>query len=413
VDAYLLTLGALLLLGGALGDRLGRRRVFVTGLVWFAVASTACGLAPSVRALGVARAVQGMGAALLTPGSLALLRASIREKDQGQAVGAWAGLSGVSTAMGPLLGGWLVGAVSWRLIFFINLPVAALTVWVTLRCVPESRDESATGPLDVWGALTAAGALGAILFALIGGGARGWRAPEVWTAAAVGVGLLGVFLAVERRAAAPMLPLELFGSRQFAGANATTLVVYFALGGATFLLMLQLQQSLGYSPVEAGAALLPLTASMFVFSPLAGKLAGRVGYRLPMTVGPLVAGAGLGLLVRAQPGHGYVEGVLPGVLVLGLGLACTVAPLTSAVLASVSPHHAGIAAAVNLAVARIAALLAVAVLPLASGMSGAEALSSQALSRGFPRAMWLSAVLCVVGAVVAALTVPARMRERR
>lgn len=408
VDAYLLTLGALLLLGGALGDRLGRRRVFLVGLVWFAAASMACGLAPTVTALVAARAVQGVGAALLMPMSLALLRTSFREEDQGAVVGAWAGLSGVSTALGPLLGGWLVSAVSWRLVFFINLPLAALAVWATLRWVPRSEGEGRGGPLDVAGALTAAAGLGGVLYALIEAGALGLRAPSVLAGAAGGVALLGAFLAVERRAASPMLPLGLFRSRQFSGANVTTFAVYFALGGATFLLMLQLQRALGYSPLQAGAALLPVTALLLVLSPVMGRAASRVGYRLPMTVGPLVAAAGLGLLTRVVPGARYVDGVLPGVGVLGLGLGCTVAPLTSAVLSAVEERDAGVASAVNSAVARVAGLLAVAVLPLASGLSAEAMDSPELLSRGFARAMWLSAALCAAGGGVAALTVQGR-----
>ncbi|MCI0569636.1 MAG: MFS transporter [Myxococcaceae bacterium] len=405
VDAYLLTLGALLLLGGALGDRYGRRRLFVVGLVWFAVASALCGLAPGVEVLVAARAVQGMGAALLTPGSLALLRSSFREGEQGQAVGAWAGLSGVSTAFGPLLGGWLVDAVSWRLIFLINLPLAALAVWAALRWVPESRDPQAAPRLDVAGAVLAATGLGGVLYALIQAGVHGWSAPSVVGAAVAGVVLLVLFLVVEHRAPSPMLPLGLFRSRQFSGANGATLAVYFALGGAMFLLVLQLQQSLGYSALAAGASLLPITALMLVLSPVAGRWVDRVGFRLPMTVGPLVAAVGLGMLTRVAPGRSYSEAVLPGAVVFGLGLSCTVAPLTSAVISGAEAQHAGVASAVNNAVARIASLLAVAVLPLVSGLGGLRALSAETLTRGFVRSMWVSATLCAVGGLVAALTV--------
>ncbi|HEX9572593.1 MAG TPA: MFS transporter, partial [Myxococcales bacterium] len=274
MDAYLLTLTALLLLGGSLGDALGRRKMFVAGLAWFALASAACGLAPSIGALAVARAVQGAGAALLVPGSLAVLRSSFAEEEQGRAVGAWAGLSGVTAAVGPLVGGWLITAWSWRVIFFLNLPLAAAAAWAALRCIPESRTTGLR--VDVPGALAATLGLGGCVYALIEAPVRG---PGVAVAAALGAASLAAFVWIEARHPDPMLPLDLFRSRQFSGANAVTLAVYFALSGATFLLIIHLQSVLGYSPLAAGAALTPVTLLLLVLSPPAGKLASRIGYR--------------------------------------------------------------------------------------------------------------------------------------
>jgi EmrB/QacA subfamily drug resistance transporter len=397
VDAYLLTLSALLLVGGSLGDALGRRRIFVLGVAWFAVASAACGLAPSVGALAAARAVQGAGAALLVPGSLAVLRESFAEEDQGHAIGAWSGLSGVTTALGPVVGGWLISAWSWRVVFFLNLPVAAAAIWAALRCVPDSRIPQRPR-IDVAGAVAATASLAALVYALIEAPGHG---AKVLFVTAVGAALLAVFLVLEARRKDPMLPLELFRSRQFSGANAVTIAVYFALGGATFLLVLQLQRVLEYSPLASGAALTPITVLMLVLSPPAGKLASRIGYRLPMTAGPVIAGIGVALLAPIGRGSPYAAAVLPGILVLGIGLSATVAPLTSAVLAGAEERHAGVAAAVNTAIARLAGLLAVALLPLAAGISGADA---AALARGFSRAMWICAAVCGGGGIVALAT---------
>ncbi len=392
VDAYLLSLSALLLVGGALGDLHGRRRVFVIGLVWFATASALCGLAPSIWLLVFARALQGVGAALLVPGSLALLRSSFVEEDQAQAIGAWAGLSGVTTALGPLVGGSLLstlGPGSWRIIFFLNLPLAALAVFFALRCVPETRGKR-RGPLDLAGALCAVVGLGCLVGALIEGPSLGFRRPPVLGAAALGVAALLVFFLLESRRPNAMLPLSLFRSRQFSGANGTTLAVYFALGGAMFFLALELQSVLGYSPLAAGAALLPITLLLLTLSSPAGKLAGRFGFRPLMTAGPICAGLGLLLLSRVGPGASYLGAVLPGVIVLGLGLSLTVAPLTAAVVSGADPAHAGIASAVNNAVARLANLLAVALLPILG--AGAD------LDLGFHRALWASALVCGLGA---------------
>jgi EmrB/QacA subfamily drug resistance transporter len=300
LDGYLVTLTGLLLLGGSLGDRYGRRRVFVIGLVAFTVASVLCALAPTAALLTLARALQGAGGALLVPGSLAIISASFHPDDRGRAVGAWSALAGVTSAVGPFVGGWLVQAWSWRLIFLINVPIAAVAVAITVRHVPESSDHREHGSIDVAGAVTVSAGLAALAFAAIEGPAEGGAA--AWAVGALGVVLIVAFVVIEARASDPMLPLGLFASRQFTGANLTTLAVYAGLGAATFLVVLQLQVVLGYSPIEAGASLLPLTLLMLLLSSRFGALSQRVGPRLPMTVGPLVIA--VGLLLFGQVGAG-------------------------------------------------------------------------------------------------------------
>ncbi|MGH9265070.1 MAG: MFS transporter [Acidimicrobiales bacterium] len=405
IDAYLLTLGALLLLGGALGDRYGRRRVFEVGLVAFSAASALCGLAPSLGALVAARTVQGIGGALLVPGSLALLSASFSPGDRGRAVGAWSGLGGAFSAIGPFLGGWLVDAVSWRLVFLINVPVAAVTLWVVRAHVPESRDPGVAvgGRLDLAGAAAATAGLAGVVFALIEGTAEGASA-RVVAAAAVGVAALVAFPLIERRAATPLVPLELFRSPQFSGANATTFAVYGAFGGALFLFVVLLQQSMGYSALEAGSSMLPVTLLLLVLSGRAGALAQRVGPRLPMTAGPLVAAAGLLVLSGVGPGTSYASGILPGVVLFGIGLALTVAPLTAAVMAAVEERHLGVGSGVNNAVARVAGLLSVALLPLAAGLRGVDP-ASAAFAGGVGDALRIAAAVCAVGGAVAFVSV--------
>lgn len=406
LNSYTLTLAGLLLLGGSLGDRLGRRRVFVAGVIWFAAASTLCALAPNAQALIAARGLQGVGGALLTPGSLAILEASFRRADRAAAVGAWSGLGGVATAFGPVLGGVLVelGSWTWRLVFLINLPLAALVVAVAVRHVPESRDETAGGRLDVPGAVLAALGLGGVVYGLTEGPSSGFSGGTL-LALLVGLAALASFLAVEARTPDPMLPLGLFRRRQFSAANAVTFVVYAALSGALFLLPLQLQRVSGYRPVAAGSALLPITLVMLLLSARAGRLATRIGPRLPMTVGPLLAGLGFVLLTRVGPDATYVADVLPGVLVLGLGLAATVAPLTATVLAAAPDRQAGVASAVNNDVARTGGLLAVAVLPGLAGISAADYAVPLALDAGFQRGMLIAAALCGLGGLLAAATI--------
>jgi EmrB/QacA subfamily drug resistance transporter len=406
LNAYTLTLSGLLLLGGSLGDRLGRRRIFVIGVVWFALASAGCALAPTAEVLIAMRALQGVGAALLTPGSLAILEAVFRREDRATAVGAWSGLGGVATAIGPVLGGVLVAAApwGWRLVFLINLPLAAAVVIISQRAVPETRDEQASGTLDIPGAVLAALGLAGVILALTEGPARGWSATYIACGIA-GVALLVAFLVNEKRRPDPMMPLDLFRSRQFTAANIVTLVVYAALSGALFLLPVQLQVVSGFSPVAAGSALLPVTLVMLLLSARAGRLAQRIGPRWPMTVGPIVAAAGMALFFRLGPSSSYVSGVLPAVLVFGLGLSFTVAPLTAAVLAAAPENQVGVASAINNDVARTAGLLAVAVLPALAGITPAVYADPAALSSGFHRAVLIAAGLCAAGGLLSAVTI--------
>jgi EmrB/QacA subfamily drug resistance transporter len=401
VNAYALTLAGFLLFGGSLGDHLGRRKVFVWGVVWFAAASLLCAVAPTIETLVAARAIQGVGAAMLTPGSLAILEATFHPDDRGSAIGAWSGLAGVSAAIGPFLGGWLVDAVSWRLVFLINLPLAAAVV-LAARAIPESSDESVRGqPLDVAGAALTALGLTGVAYALTEGPQGSWTDPAVVVAGIGGVLALAVFLAVEARGAHPMVPLDIFSSRLFSAANAMTFVVYAALAGALFLLPIQLQQVAGYSPLQAGSALIPMTVVMLLLSAWAGRVAQRIGPRLPMGIGPIVAGTGLALLARVGPDAAYATDVLPAVLVFGLGMAVTVAPLSVAVLGAAGEARAGIASAINNAVARVAALLAVAVIPVAAGISGDDYLVPEAFDEGFRTGVLISAGLCMIGGVLA------------
>jgi EmrB/QacA subfamily drug resistance transporter len=405
VNAYTLTLSGFLLLGGSLGDHYGRRRVFVIGVAWFAVASLLCGLAPTDEALVAARTLQGIGGALLTPGSLAIIEASFRREDRGPAIGAWSGLGGVTAALGPFLGGWLVQTGSWRLIFLINLPLAVVVVWVSVRHVPESRDPGATGRLDWVGAALAAVGLAGVVYALTDGPGLGWTSSRILAAGLVGVAALAAFAVWERRTRAPMLPLDIFASRQFTAANIVTFVVYGALGGSLFLMPIQLQQVVGYSPLASGVALIPITVLMLLLSARAGRLSARIGPRLPMTLGPLLVAAGFALLARIGPGARYLVDILPASLVYGFGLTLTVAPLTATVLAAAPAEHAGVASAVNNDVARTAGLLAVAVLPVAAGISGADALQPDRFAAGFRTAMIIAAALCAAGGLLSWLTI--------
>ena len=408
VTAYTLTLAGLILLGGSLGDRLGRRRVFVTGAVWFALASALCGLAPGIGVLIAARALQGVGGALLTPGSLAIIQATYVPQDRARAVGAWSGLGGVAGAVGPFLGGWIVGSVGWRWIFLINLPVAALAAAVAMRHVPESRDPDARGRFDILGAALAALSLGGITFALIQASGHGAIGGGVLTAAVGGLVAGAAFVLVERRRSRspehvpPMLPLDVFASRQFTAVNVVTFVVYGALSGMLFLLVLELQVVSGFSPLQAGLALLPFTLLMLVLSARAGELAQRIGPRSLMTVGALICAAGMLLMTRIGAQASYLADVLPAVCVFGFGLSMIVAPLTATVLASAQVRHAGVASGVNNAVARAAGLLAVAGLPLAVGLTGSDYQSAALFESGFRTAMVVCAVLLLLGALLSA-----------
>ncbi|HEX7163619.1 MAG TPA: DHA2 family efflux MFS transporter permease subunit [Trebonia sp.] len=405
IDGYTLPLAGLLLLGGALGDVHGRRKVFVIGTVWFALASLACGLAPTVGFLIAARALQGVGAALLTPGSLAILQASFAPDDRSKAIGAWSGFGGVATAIGPFLGGWLIGAVSWRLVFFINLPVAAAVVAVAARHVPESRAPGPRQPLDVGGAVTISLALAGLTYGLIEASAVGWTAPTVLASLLAGVALLVAFCVIETRGSHPMLPLTVFRARQFSAANAVTFVVYGALGGALFLVPVVLQEVSGYSALEAGIAMLPLTAIMLAGSARSAALSARIGPRLQMTVGPLVIAVGMALFVRVHGSGDYLTQVLPAVLVLGFGLVTNVAPLTATAMSAAPAEHSGVASAVNNDVARAAGLIAVAVLPTLAGITGDAYLHPAALTQGFHNAVLIAAVAAAAGGLLAAATI--------
>jgi EmrB/QacA subfamily drug resistance transporter len=402
LSGYLLTLASFILLGGSLGDRLGRRRVFVIGAGVFSAASLLCAIAPSVETLIAARLIQGVGGALLTPGSLAIIEASFRRQDRPRAIGAWSGLTGVSTAIGPLLGGYLVTAVSWRAAFLINIPIGAV-VLLTARHVPETRDPDARGKLDISGAALAALALAGSTYALIEAPSRGMSVVVV-IAAVAALLALAAFLETERKSANPMLPLDIF-SRQFSAANLVTFVVYAALSGVFFLLVAFLQISMGYSAIASGAASLPVTVLMLFLSARSGMLAQRIGPRLPLAVGPLIIAAGLLLMTQIQPGDSYLSSVFPAVVVFGLGLTLVVSPVTATVLAAAPEQRSGIASGVNNAVSRVASLLAVAVLPVIAGLTGHRFYVPHFMTHGFHVAMLACAGLAVAGGVLAWLTI--------
>ena len=354
LNGYTLALAALILLGGGLGDRFGRRRIFVMGAIGFTVASLLCAISMNVPMLVGARVLQGVAAALLTPGSLAIIQASFAPEDRGRAIGLWSGLGGVGTAIGPFLGGWLVDAASWRWIFLLNVPLGIAVVTVAVRHVPETRDPNATGRMDLPGAVLGALALAGLTLGL---------SETSWLLAIAGAALLVAFVVVERRTTQPLVPMSLFRRRVFSGTNVVTLLLYGALGVVFFLLGLVLQGPLGYTPLQAGVATVPITLAMLFLSSRAGALAERIGPRIPMTVGPLLVAAAMLLLTRIEPDSSYVTDVLPGIVVFGLGLALTVAPLTATALGAVDDEHAGIASGVNNAVARTGQLLAVAAVP--------------------------------------------------
>jgi EmrB/QacA subfamily drug resistance transporter len=419
MNAYLLMLGTLVLVGGAAADRYGRKRIFVLGVVLFAVASLACAGAPTMPLLVAARGLQGFAAALLTPASLALLGATFTEAERPHAFGIWAGAGALTTALGPVLGGWLVDSIGWRAIFLINLPVAALTILITLRSVPESRDDEARA-LDIPGTLTAVSGLGALTYGLTVASGNGWTgATYAWMFA--GAVLLAAFLVLERRSRAPMMPLELFRSRAFASLNAMTFLLYFALSGTLFLLPFELIRLEGYSATAAGAALLPFALVMGLFSSSAGRMARRAGTRLQLSVGPLVAGAGIAWLGLASTDGGYWTARLPPLLVLAVGMTLTVGPLTAAVMNAVDVRHTGVASGINNAVARIGGMMAVASLTLivsivASAGSGPArdvlaAVDREAFHRGFRVAMIAAGVCAALGgALIAIMLKPARNR---
>jgi EmrB/QacA subfamily drug resistance transporter len=402
LTGYLLTLASLILLGGSLSDRFGRRRVFRAGVIWFSAASLLCGLAPNLATLIAARALQGIGGALLTPGSLAIIESSFAPDERGRAIGAWSGLGGIASAIGPFAGGYLVSAVSWRLVFLLNLPLAAM-VLVASRHVPETSDPMAAAHLDLAGALLGAAGLAASTFALIESPGHAVSRTVIALTAVAGIGCLVAFVQVERRSSHPVLPVDIFKSRQFTVANVVTVPMYAALTGVFFLLAVDLQQVLGYSPLQAGAALFPVTIILLLLSSRAGALAQRIGPRVPMTVGPIVVAIGLLLMHRIGRGGSYVSTVLPALVVFGLGLALVVAPLTSTVLQAADARHAGIASGVNNAVARVAGLMAIAVLPLLSGLTGSAYRDPHRFSAGFHTATLITAAMALAAGVVAAV----------
>lgn len=404
VNGYLLTLASLILLGGSFGDRYGRRRVFSVGVSVFTVASLLCAVSPNVEMLVAARLLQGIGGALLTPGSLAMIESSLRPADRARAIGAWSGLTGVGAALGPLLGGYLVDAVAWWAIFLINLPIGAFVVVMARRHVPETRDPDSTGPLDLPGALLAALGLSGTTYALIEGPERGASVAIVLTGGGGALALIA-FMVVQWRSRNPMMPLSMFSSHQFSAANLVTFVVYAALSGVFFLLVAFLQVALGYSPIAAGAASLPVTALMLLLSARAGALAQRIGPRIPLAVGPIVIAAGMLLMTRIDPGSSYVTSVLPAVIVFGAGLTLVVAPVTATALAAADARHSGIASGINNAVSRVAGLLAVAVLPLIAGITGDGFYDPATMTDGFHIAMVASAVLAALGGGLAWLTI--------
>jgi EmrB/QacA subfamily drug resistance transporter len=360
IEAYELMLAALLLLGGAAGDRFGRRRMFVIGVSVFTVASAICGLSGSVAMLIVARGLQGVGGALLIPGSLSILSASFDAEHRGRAIGTWSGFTAVTGAFGPVLGGFLIDHASWRYAFLMNVPLALVVVILTLRCVPESRDEAAPKAIDWLGSLLAFLFLGGIVYALIGSQTRGWGDWTVLGALALGVSTLPIFLLTELHHPAPLLPLSLFRSNDFTGANLLTLLLYAALGGSLFFVPLNLIQVQGYSAAAAGAALLPFVLLMFVLSRWAGGLVQRYGAKLPLMIGPTIAAVGFGLFALPDVGGGYWVTFFPAAAVLGFGMTVTVAPLTTTVMGSAPRGAVGAASGVNNAVASVAGLLAIA-----------------------------------------------------
>lgn len=404
INSYTLAVASLVLLAGSLADRFGRRRVFMIGVGWFAVASLFCAIAPNVQFLILARALQGVGGALLTPGSLAILQASFRPEDRARAVGAWSGLGGVAAALGPVLGGYLVSQASWRWIFLVNIPVAALVMLVTALHVPETSAPNRVPGVDVAGSILAVAGLGGSTWALISLGDRGPGA-VVAAAGIGGVFALVAFVFVERRTANPLIPPRIFRSRQFTAANVVTFLIYGGMSGVFFLLVVHLQQVAGFSPIAAGTALIPVTALMLLLSARAGALAQRIGPRLPMSLGPLIIAAGMLLMVRIGSDANYVTEVLPAAIVFGLGLALTVAPLTATVLSAAKDSMTGIASGVNNAVSRAAGLLAVAVLPVVAGLTGDAYRDPVAFAAGFRVAITLSAASVAIGGIIAWLTI--------
>ncbi len=410
-NGYMLALASLILLGGSLGDRFGRRRVFVIGVIWFAVASLACGAAQDPTQLIAARVLQGMGAALLTPGSLAMIQGAFHPDDRAKAIGSWSGLGGIAAAVGPFVGGWLVEYASWRWVFLLNLPLAIVTVVIAQRCVPETRDPESVPGFDVPGGILGTLALGGITFALI---ELGSLSPAIVIAsAAIGVVSAVIFVLVEQSGKHPMMPTHLFRSRQFSASNGMTLLVYAALGGVIFFLVLQLQTVVGYGALKAGIATLPITIVMLLLASKGGELATRIGPRIPMSLGPIICAAGIALLTGIAADSSYWIDIFPGLTVFSLGLAMLVAPLTATVLSAAPDRNAGIASGINNAVARAGSLLAVAALPSIVGLSGEDYQIPDVFSAGYEQAMWICVVMLALGGVVSWFLITNPIKESR
>jgi len=410
LTGYLLALASLILLGGALGDRFGRRRIFVIGTIWFAAASLLSGAAPNIEVLVVARFLQGVGGALLTPGSLAIIQASFRKEDRAKAVGAWSGFGGIAGAIGPFLGGWLVDGPGWRWAFLINVPIGALVIVCTRAAVPETRDPH-PGPIDVRGAALAASALALGTWSLTEAGPRGWTDPAVMIAGALALLLAGTFVWWILHARSPLVPPALFRNHNFTVVNLATAALYAAIGTSFFLVAYELQVAAGWSALQAGTALLPATVLMFIGSAPSGALAQRIGPRLQLTVGPLLAAAGLLLLTRIGPHTTWAYDVLPGAFVFGLGLVTFVAPLTATVMSSADPDHVSIASGVNNAIARTANLAAVAVIPVVSGLTAA--MGAAEVTHSFRVSLVIAAAVAAIASPLAFFGLSARTRTTR
>jgi EmrB/QacA subfamily drug resistance transporter len=411
LTGYLVALASLILLGGALGDRFGRRKVFMIGTVWFAAASLLCGAAPNVAVLVAARILQGVGGALLTPGSLAILQANFRESDRAAAVGAWSGLGGVAGAIGPFVGGGLVDGPGWRWAFLINVPVAAIALACAHRAIPETRDPRAARRLDLGGVALAVVGLATSTWALTEAGPRGWTDASVLAAGAIAAAALAAFVWRMLHSSDPLVPPALFGDRTFRIVNLQTVLLYGALGVSFFLVSYELQVAADWSALQAGVALLPATGLMLLLSASSGALAQRIGPRLQLTVGPLLVAGGLALLARIGPGASWATDVLPGAVVFGLGLVTIVAPLTATVMASADPNHVGVASGVNNAIARTASLSALAVVPVISGLSVATGPTQ--VTHAFRLALVVTACVAAAAAPLAFVGLGSRTRAPR